>query len=94
MNLKKIKVIRSDKRGAMYGCDKLNYIVRKKGTVSADHSHEDPEILYILKGSGEITVGKETTTFKPLDRIEIPSNTYHKLVAFSDIELLEDREAE
>lgn len=91
VNLKELQIIKSDERGIMYDCDKLKFISRKKGTVSADHSHEDHEILYLIKGDVELTVGKETQKVSAPIRIDIPPKIYHKLIALSDIELLEDR---
>ena len=94
MNLKELRIIKSDERGIMYDCDKLNFISRKKGTVNADHSHDDYEILYLVKGEAELTIGDDTKIVKAPIKIEIPENTYHKLIALSDIEILEDRDAE
>lgn len=91
MNLKDLRIIKSDERGIMYDCDKLKFILRKKDTISADHLHKDPEILYLVRGEIKLTIGKETKkVFAPM-RIDIPPNIYHKLVALSDVELLEDR---
>ncbi len=94
MNIEKLRIIKSDERGIMYDCDKLNFISRKKGTINADHSHNDYEILYLVKGEAELTIGDETKTVEAPVKIEIPENTYHKLVALSDIEILEDRKEE
>lgn len=94
MNIKEIPIIRKDERGAMYNCDKLNLIQRKKGTISADHTHEDKEILYLIKGEIELTIGDETKIVKAPSKIEIEPNQYHKLVALSEIFLLEDRKLE
>jgi len=94
MKIEKLKVIRADERGIMYDCDKLKCIERKKGTISADHSHDDKEILYLIKGDIELTVEKNARTVKSPARIEIPPKAYHKLLALSDIILLEDRKGE
>ena len=66
----------------------------RKNTISANHSNEDQEILYLIRGEIELTVGKERKKVSAPIRIDIPPNTYHKLVALSDIELLEDRSGE
>ena len=94
MNLKELRIIKSDKRGIMYDCDKLNFINRTKGTINANHTHKDSEILYLVKGEVELTIGDESKVVKAPLKIEIPPNIYHKLVALSDIFLLEDREGE
>ena len=94
MNLKELRIIKSDKRGIMYDCDKLNLISRKKGTINADHTHKDSEILYLIQGEVELTIGDESKVIKAPLKIEIPSDTYHRLIALSDVLLLEDREGE
>ena len=91
MNIQELRIAKSDERGIMYDCDKLRFIARKQGSISANHAHEDGEILYLVKGEIELTVGEETHTVRAPAKIEIPGSIYHKLIALSDIELLEDR---
>ena len=62
--------------------------------MSADHSHVDAEILYLVKGELELTIGDETTIAKSPAKIVINSNEHHKLLALSDVEILEDRAGE
>ncbi len=50
MDIKEIPVIKSDERGKIYDCDKCNIVMRKKGTISADHSHKEQEVNYLLLG--------------------------------------------
>lgn len=94
MELKEIRIIKSDKRGAIYDCGKSSFIFRKKGTISANHKHEDPEIDYLVKGEVELTIGDETKIVKAPVMFKIDSNLYHKLVALTDIEMVIDREGE
>lgn len=94
MNLKTLRTIKADERGVMYDCGKLKYIFRKKGTISANHVHEDPEVLYLVNGEIELTVDEETQNVSAPIRIDIPPETYHRLIALSDIALLEDRSGE
>ena len=91
MDITKIQILRSDDRGVMYNCDKLHFIVRKKDTTSADHTHEKGEVLFLINGEMELTVGDETRVVKAMSKIKIPPNTYHKLIALTDIGLLEYR---
>lgn len=88
MDIKKIPITKSDKRGIIYDCDKINFIVRKKGTISADHSHPEGETFFLIDGEIKITVGKKTKTIKALAKVSVPPDTYHKLVAITDIKLL------
>ncbi len=91
MDIEEIKVLNKDERGIMYDCDKLKFIEKKKGTINANHEHEVPEILYLVKGEAELTIGKETKNVKASVKISIPANTYHKLIAITEIILLEER---
>ncbi|MFH1564338.1 MAG: hypothetical protein ABIC82_00610 [bacterium] len=91
MNIKNIKIIKSDERGIMYDCGAVKFLSRKKGTISADHCHDDCECLYLVKGEAEFTCGKDVKTVKAPVKIEIERNVYHKLKALCDIEIIEDR---
>lgn len=94
MKLQNIRVIKSDERGVIYDCGPLKFIARKRGTISADHKHEDSEIVYLVKGEIELTIGDETQIVKAPVRFESGPNVYHKLVALTDIELVIEREGE
>lgn len=88
MELHNIKIIKQDERGVIYACGKSKFISRKKGTVSADHKHEDPEIVYLVKGKVKLTIDNETKIVKAPIMFKSDSNVYHKLVALTDIELV------
>lgn len=92
IKLNEVKIIKSDDRGIIYDCGKSSFITRKKGTISADHTHEDNEIIYLIRGEVELTIGDETQTVKGPIMFETPPNVYHKLVALTDIDLVIDRE--
>lgn len=94
MELNKIKIIKSDTRGVIYDCGKSGFISRKKGTVSADHKHNDLETIYLVKGRVELTIDKEVQIVKAPVMFRIDSNVYHKLVALTDIELVIERDGE
>ena len=91
MELEKIKIIKSDNRGIIYDCGKSNFISRKKGTISANHAHDENEIIYLVKGEIELTIGNETKTIKAPIMFKIKSKVHHKLVALTDIDLVIDR---
>ncbi len=91
MKLYNIRTVKQDERGIIYDCGKSSFISRKKGTISADHKHEDPEIVYLVKGEVELTIGDETRIVKAPVMFKTDSNIYHKLVALADIELVIDR---
>lgn len=94
MKLDPIRIIKSDDRGTILDCGKSKFIARKQGSVSADHAHDDPEIVYLVKGEIELTIGDETQVVKAPVRFESGPNVYHKLVALTDIELVIEREHE
>lgn len=88
MNIKKLTVIKSDERGTIYNCEKMNFLVRKKGTVSSDHSHKGGEDIFLVEGKIKLTVGKETKEVESSVKIEILPNVYHKIIALTDIRIL------
>ena len=94
MKLSEIKIIKSDERGIIYDCGNSNFISRKKGTISADHTHEDPEIIYLVKGEIKLTIGDETKIVKAPIMFKIDSNVYHKVVALTNIDFVIDRSGE
>jgi len=49
MELNKMRITKSDERGIIYDCGNSSFIARKKGTISANHRHEEPEIVYSQK---------------------------------------------
>ena len=92
MRLENIQIITSDERGVIYNCGKSNFIARKKGTISANHTHDGTEILYLVKGEATLTIGNETKKVQAPIMVTIGANIYHQLVALTDIEIVIDRE--
>ena len=86
MTITKLNIIKNDERGIVYDCDGLMYVARKKGTITADHTHEDiDEILYLIDGVINLTIGNKTEKIEAPSRIEIPRKIYHKIVAISNV---------
>ena len=94
MELNQIRVIKKDDRGVILDCGKSSFIARKKGSISANHQHADPETVYLVTGEIELTINEETKIVKAPIMFKTESNEYHKLVALTDIELVIDREEE
>jgi len=88
MIIKKLRVIKSDERGTIYDCDKINFLVRKKGTTSSDHTHSEGEDIFLVEGEIELTVENETKRVKAPIKIEVLPNVYHKIIAITDIRIL------
>jgi len=83
-----IPIIKHDDRGLIYRCEPVNYIVRKKGTTSADHTHNEAERLYLVEGKVRLTIGNETKNIEAPIKVFIPQKEYHKLLALTDIKLI------
>lgn len=88
MQIDQIERLKEDDRGTIFKCGSVNYIVRKKATVSADHAHKEAETLYLIEGKAELTIGKDTKNVEAPIKVFIPSNEYHKLIALSDIKFI------
>jgi len=92
MEISDISKKTDDPRGIVYDCDLIFYIERKKGTITADHAHSDCEVICLMQGIIDLTIGKEIERVYSPKRIEILSNEYNKLVAETDIVMLLERE--
>lgn len=90
MKVEPIKIVKQDARGIIYRAGSVNFIARRKGSISADHTHKEDETLYLVEGRGRITVGDETEKIKAPVKITIPAETYHKLIASTDIKLIRE----
>ncbi|MEI8009532.1 MAG: hypothetical protein WCI00_09600 [bacterium] len=94
MKLMGIPIIKSDERGIIYNCGKCSFVSRKKGSIGADHVHNDVEVIYLVKGKVELTIGNEVQMVEAPIMRETGSNVYHKVVAFTDIEFVINRDDE
>jgi len=91
MEVKEMRIMKSDERGLIYSCDDVEWVIRKKNTISANHSHPEKEILFLLEGEIELTVGEQVRKLKAPVKVDIPSDTYHKILALTDIKLFADK---
>ena len=89
MELKELKIIKENDKGKIFDLGNSKLIVRKKNSISADHNHPEKEILYLIDGEVELTVGKETKTIKAPIEINLKQSVYHKILALTDIKLIE-----
>lgn len=51
------------------------------GAIVPEHSHVHEQIINIIEGTFELTVGNETRTFSAGHVAIVPSNTKHSLIA-------------
>jgi hypothetical protein len=91
LKINPLKPLKKDERGIVYDCGGMMYVERKKGTITADHIHPEGEIIYLLKGRLELTIGKASKIVESPARFTVPANIYHKLVALSDIVFLKSQ---
>ena len=91
MNIQPIIPVKADERGERYDIGVIKFVVRKAGTVSADHQHSEPEIMYLIKGQIKLTVGENTQVIDFPAKISVAANEYHKLEALTDFVLLYER---
>ena len=90
MKIEKIEITKEDNRGVIYNCGRVGYIFRKKGTISANHTHKEAEILYLVQGEVELTIENETEIVKAPIKVHIEKNIYHKLIALTNIVIIRD----
>jgi len=80
-----MKLIKENEKGKNYQADGFKITYRYKDTVSGDNAENLKEIIYLVVGKAEITIGQKTEIIASPNKIEIPAKTYHKIIALTDI---------
>ena len=62
----------------------LAYWTIDRGSILPEHSHHHTQIVQLIKGEFEMTVGNETHQFKSGDVLEIPGHVVHSGKALTD----------
>jgi mannose-6-phosphate isomerase-like protein (cupin superfamily) len=83
-----MELIKENEKGTSYQADKFKILYRKIWSVSWDNKENKKEIIYLIAGSAEITIEEDIQTILAPHKIEIPANTYHKILALTDISLI------
>lgn len=91
MNIEKILPAKEDERGARYDLGIIKIVMRKAGTISADHQHLEPEVNYFVSGQVKLTIGDETKIITSPAKVHVSANVYHKIEAITDFILLYER---
>lgn len=86
--MQQLPLIKDNEKGKLYQADGFTVAYRYKGTDSGDNAVNPEEIIYLISGSIEFTLGQQTETVKSPAQLHIPANTYHKLHALEDITFL------
>lgn len=64
----------------LYNSDNLSFSVATITGKSTSHKHEKmEEIYFVLKGSGILFIGSESSPINPGDLIPIPKNKFHHI---------------
>lgn len=89
MEISDIRLIKADDRGVVYDCGSMNFVERKQGSVSGNHTHNEDETLYLVKGRVQVQCDDKTAQAAAPVVIRIPKGIFHKVIAMSDVEFLE-----
>ena len=89
MKITPLRTLKSDKRGIVISCGPLNYVARKKGSVSGDHPHPEDEYIYLVKGKAKMIEGNTSEEVSAPAEVVIPKNHIIKLLATTDVVFLE-----
>ncbi len=91
MNIEKILPVKEDDRGARYDLGIIKLVIRKAGTISADHKHPEGEVDYFISDRVRLTIGEESQIINAPAKVNVPPNVYHKIEAITDFILLYER---
>lgn len=74
-----------------YTCGPVVFIKAQAGSILADHTHEQPETLWIISGKGKFLVGEKTYGFEGPCILKVTSGVYHKFIPITDVDFIELR---
>lgn len=83
--IEEVKIIEKSEEYIAYDCGSVLYICLDKGGTVSDHTHDHQEVVFLLQGEAEITIGDDKQIIKIPSKITIPANTYHKFTALTDV---------
>ena len=61
----------------------------KQGAIGEEHSHENTQIAYVIKGKFEFDLDGNEQVLKTGDSVFVPSGVKHSLICLEDGELLD-----
>ncbi len=62
-----------------------SFVIWVKKNVKSHKHEKHSEILYVIEGTGKMTIGDKTILIKAGDYFRIPENTFHSLTVTSKI---------
>lgn len=80
-----VKIIQNFEGCKAYDCDLVLYICLEKGAVVSNHTHNHQEIVFLMDGTAEAIIGKDTRIINSPAKVVIPPNVYHKFTAITNL---------
>ena len=87
--LEDIEVLEKIEGGIAFDCDGIYFIRLDKGVTVSDHLHPEAQLIYLLEGQAEVTVGEEVFIMTAPKKIKIKGNVYHKFYALTNLIAIE-----
>ncbi len=80
-----INLVKKDDKGRVYDAGDFRIYYRSENTITGDNSENQSELIYLIAGSAEVTIGDSMHTAVAPAQIDIPATTYHKIKAITEI---------
>jgi quercetin dioxygenase-like cupin family protein len=80
-----VEVIEHFKGCIAYDCGAVFYIRLQKWATLSDHIHNHQETVFLMEGEGEMILWDKKQIVNAPVKLTIPSNTYHKFTALTDL---------
>lgn len=84
----KLKLIKENKKWKTYDVDKCKILYRNEWCIAWDNETNPFELIYLINGKAEITLKNKTRIIEAPEVFEFPANTYHKILALTDISFI------
>lgn len=84
----KLELIKENEKGKAYDTDRCKILYRNKWCVAGDNELNPYELIYLINGNAQITLKDETKVIEAPEVFEFPANTYHKILALTDISFI------
>lgn len=81
---KSVRTIKA--RGGVLMASEMSF---KAGGIGAIHDHPHEQIVYVLEGEMDFTLGEDTKRVRAGDSVYVPSGLRHGAVAITDARLLD-----
>ena len=62
----------------------MAHVQLDEGAITTSHAHEHEEIIYVVKGKWQVTIGEEVFTLRANQSLVVPPNIEHSSVALEE----------